>query len=119
MCSRVAGEAEALWGSAELYGNIRPGRLQVVLAAVQQYLRDQSPMYGAVSLPTALEIEHITSQGWCIRWILSRSCRLTLLRRVTSRVSTIGNLTLGHKVTATRLRRVRSAVKSRIGRTPA
>ena len=38
----------------KLYGNIRQGRLLVILEAVEEHLRNQSPKYGAVSLP----------QGW-------------------------------------------------------
>jgi hypothetical protein len=38
--------------------------LLVVLEAVEQYLRSQSPKYGVVSLPSGLEVEHIMPRSW-------------------------------------------------------
>ncbi|TQS91864.1 DUF262 domain-containing protein [Arthrobacter sp. TS-15] len=78
----------------KLYGNIRQWRLQVVLRAVEQQLRNQSTKYEAVELPWGLEIEHVMPQGWRTHW--DPPPRLTpeeaaVRDRV---VNTIGNLTL-------------------------
>lgn len=42
-----------------MYGNIRQSRLRVVLGAVEEHLRAKSTLYEAVTLPIALEIEHV------------------------------------------------------------
>ena len=52
---------------ARLYGNIRQGRLRVVLGAVEKHLRDGAA-YEAVRVPAGLEIEHIMPQGWRAHW---------------------------------------------------
>ncbi len=75
-----------------LYGNVRQGRLRVILAAVEQYLRDQSNMYEAVSLPSGLEIEHIMPQGWRTHW--DSGLTPTEAAERDRLVNSIGNLTL-------------------------
>lgn len=52
----------------KIYGSIRAGRLRVILEAVEQYRRAQSMKYGAVTLPSGLEIEHIMPRGWRTHW---------------------------------------------------
>jgi hypothetical protein len=78
----------------KLYGNIRQGRLRVVLGAVEQHLRDQNPKYGAVSLPTTFEIEHIMPQGWRTHWDPEPKLLPEAAAQRDKRVNTIGNLTL-------------------------
>jgi hypothetical protein len=78
----------------KLYGNIRQGRLLVVLEAVEKYLRSQSPKYGAVSLPTGLEIEHIMPKGWRTHWDPAPKLQPEDASQRDKYVNTIGNLTL-------------------------
>jgi hypothetical protein len=78
----------------KLYGNIRQGRLRVVLSAVEQYLRDLNPKYGAVTLPPTLEIEHIMPQGWRTHWDPEPKLHPEASAQRDKRVNTIGNLTL-------------------------
>ena len=75
-----------------LYGNVRQGRLRVILAAVEQHLRDRSTMYEAVSLPSGLEIEHIMPQGWRTHWDSGLTPAEAADRD--RLVNSIGNLTL-------------------------
>jgi hypothetical protein len=77
-----------------LYGNIRQGRLLVVLEAVEQYLRGLSPKYGAVSLPSGLEIEHIMPRGWRTHWDPAPKLQPEAAAQRDKYVNTIGNLTL-------------------------
>lgn len=69
--------------TAKLYGNIRQGRLRVVLGAVEQHLRSKSQMYEAVQLPTGLEIEHVMPRGWRTHWNTDPRCRRRMRRRET------------------------------------
>lgn len=78
---------------AKMYGNIRQSRLSVVLAAVEQHLRDQSPKYGPVPLPPGLQIEHVMPQGWRTHWNDPELSPEDAARRDKD-VQTIGNLTL-------------------------
>ena len=77
----------------KMYGNIRQSRLSVVLAAIEQHLRDLSPKYGAVSLPAGLTIEHVMPQGWRTHWNKPDLSPENAARR-DKYVHTIGNLTL-------------------------
>jgi hypothetical protein len=77
-----------------LYGNIRQGRLRVVLGSVEQYLRNQNPKYGSVSLPPTFEIEHIMPQGWRTYWNPEPKLPPQAAAQRDKRVNTIGNLTL-------------------------
>jgi hypothetical protein len=88
------GQLVAQLPELRLYGNIRQGRLRVVLGAVEQYLRDRDPKYGAVSLPAALEIEHIMPQGWRTYWDPEPKLLPDAAAQRDKHVNTIGNLTL-------------------------
>lgn len=77
-----------------VYGNIRQGRLRVVLGAVEQHLRSLSSMYEAVQLPAALEIEHVMPQGWRSHWDPQPKLSLEAASDRDRLVNTIGNLTL-------------------------
>ena len=78
----------------KLYANIRQGRLLVILEAVEQYLRGQSPKYGAVGLPSGLEIEHIMPRGWRTHWDPAPKLQPVDASQRDKYVNTIGNLTL-------------------------
>ena len=88
------GELAAQLPDAKLYGNIRQGRLRVVLGAVEQHLRDQSEMYEAVQLPAGLEIEHVMPRGWRSHWDPVPALSEEQARTRDKNVHTIGNLTL-------------------------
>ena len=77
----------------KMYGNIRQSRLRVVLAAVEQNLRDASDMYEAVPLPEGLSIEHVMPRGWLTHWNEPPLNPEEAARREWL-VDTIGNLTL-------------------------
>jgi hypothetical protein len=79
---------------AKLYGNIRQGRLRVVLGAVEQHLRDQSKMYESVQLPAGLEIEHVMPRGWRTHWNTEPPMSPDDAAARDKRIDTIGNLTL-------------------------
>jgi hypothetical protein len=77
-----------------MYGNLRQDRLRVVLGAVEQHLRSQSPMYEAVSLPSGLEIEHVMPQGWRTHWDTEPKLDPESAAERDRLVNTLGNLTL-------------------------
>jgi len=77
-----------------IYGNIRQGRIRVVLGAVEQHFRDQSPMYEAVQLPAGLEIEHLMPQGWRTHWDPDPKLAPEAAAKRDKLVNSIGNLTL-------------------------
>jgi hypothetical protein len=77
-----------------LYGNIRQGRLRVILGAIEQHLRAKSTMYEAVQLPSTLEIEHIMPQGWRTHWDREPKLSPEAAAERDRLVNTIGNLTL-------------------------
>lgn len=77
----------------KMYGNIRQTRLRVVLAAVEQDLRNASDMYEAVPLPEGLSIEHVMPRGWRTHWDDPQLQPEEAARRDWL-VDTIGNLTL-------------------------
>jgi hypothetical protein len=87
-------ELTTLLPTAKLYGNIRQGRLRVVLGAVEQYLRSQSQMYEAVQLPVGLEIEHVMPRGWRTHWNTNPPMSPEDAAARDKTVNTIGNLTL-------------------------
>lgn len=78
----------------KVYGNIRQGRLRVVLGAVEQHMRDQNPNYEAVQLPAGLEIEHVMPRGWRAHWNSQPPMSPEDAARRDRNVNTIGNLTL-------------------------
>jgi hypothetical protein len=77
-----------------MYGSVRQDRLRVVLGAVEQLLRDLSPLYEAVSLPPRLEIEHVMPQGWRAHWDLEPKLDVEAAAERDRLVNTLGNLTL-------------------------
>ena len=77
-----------------IYGNIRQGRVRVVLSAVEQHLRDQSRMYEAVALPDGLSIEHVMPRGWRTHWNTEPPMDPEQASRRDWLVNTLGNLTL-------------------------
>jgi hypothetical protein len=79
---------------ARLYGNVRQGRIRVVLGAVEQFLRGRSPMYEAVKMPSGLEIEHIMPRGWRSHWNTQPPLAPEDAQIRDKTVDTIGNLTL-------------------------
>lgn len=74
-----------------LYGNVRSGRLRVVLEAIEQKLRTDK--HEAVALPPKLEIEHVMPQGWRTYWDATKLSLEAAAER-DRRVNTLGNLTL-------------------------
>lgn len=82
-------------GTLKMYGNIKQGRIAVVLGAVEKYRRQQSlGKYGAVTLPSGLTIEHILPQKWREHWKSKPSLTPDAEQRRDKLVHTLGNLTL-------------------------
>lgn len=75
-----------------MYGNVRQGRLRVVLQAIERRLRTER--HEATALPPKLELEHVMPQGWRHHWDehppLSEDAALERDKIVNS----LGNLTL-------------------------
>lgn len=78
--------------SVRLYGNVRQGRIRVVLEAVESALRTQK--HEAVALPSKLEIEHVMPQGWRAHWDSSPKLSPEDAAERDRRVNRLGNLTL-------------------------
>ncbi|MBD2763573.1 DUF262 domain-containing protein [Kocuria sp. cx-116] len=87
------GEVASQLPEIKMYGNIKQSRLRVVLAAVEQHLRDQSTKYEVISLPAALQIEHVMPRGWRTYWNTPELSPEEAAKR-DKYVNTIGNLTL-------------------------
>lgn len=79
---------------AKLYGNIRQGRLRVVLRAAEKRLRAANQMYESATLPEGLEIEHVMPQGWRSHWDPEPKLTPEQASQRDRMVNTIGNLTL-------------------------
>ena len=75
-----------------LYGNVRQGRLRVVLEAIEQRMRTEKNEQ--VTLPKALEIEHVMPQGWRSHWDSSPKQTPEQATARDRRVNALGNLTL-------------------------
>jgi hypothetical protein len=75
-----------------LYGNIRQGRLRVVLEAVEMKLRNEK--HEAVALPPKLEIEHVMPQGWRSHWDATPKLSPEAAAERDRRINCLGNLTL-------------------------
>jgi len=75
-----------------LYGNVRQGRLRVVLEAVEHKLRTEKNE--DVSLPIGLEIEHVMPQGWRTHWDPDPKLSPEASAARDRRVNVLGNLTL-------------------------
>lgn len=85
-------EVMAQLPGTRLYGNIRQGRLRVVLEAVEKKLR--TDRHEAVALPPKLEIEHVMPQGWRSYWDLEPKLSTEDAAQRDRRVNSLGNLTL-------------------------
>jgi hypothetical protein len=75
-----------------LYGNVRQGRLRVVLEAIEGRLR--SERHEAVAIPPRLEIEHVMPQGWRHYWDTEPPMSVQAASERDRSVNTLGNLTL-------------------------
>ena len=80
--------------TAKLYGLVQQGRIRVVLAAVEQHLREQSAKHEALQLPSGLEVEHVMPQGWRTHWDTEPPLTIEQAADRDIHVNTIGNLTL-------------------------
>ncbi|MBH0081957.1 DUF262 domain-containing protein [Salinibacterium sp. SWN167] len=81
-------------GAPRMYGNIKQGRIAVVLGAVEAYKRSLSSKYGAVSLPTGLTIEHVMPQKWREHWTSTPRLTPEQEQKRDKAVHSLGNLTL-------------------------
>jgi hypothetical protein len=82
-------------GSNRMYGNIKQGRIAVVLAAIEEYRRQSKKSnYGAVTLPSGLTIEHIMPQKWREHWKADPPLTPEQEQKRDKLVHTLGNLTL-------------------------
>jgi hypothetical protein len=81
-------------GVLKMYGNIKQGRLAVVLGAVEAYKRSLDSKYGAVTLPPGLTIEHVMPQKWRQRWKSPTPLTPDDESKRDKAVHTLGNLTL-------------------------
>jgi len=78
--------------SVRLYGNVRQGRIRVVLEAVELALRTEK--HEAVALPSKLEIEHVMPKGWRSHWNSPHKLSPEDAAERDRRVNRLGNLTL-------------------------
>lgn len=77
-----------------VYGTIRARRLQIILSAVEHHLRSQNPMFGSISVPSGLEVEHIMPRAWRTHWDPEPRLTPEAAAQRDKIVNTIGNLTL-------------------------
>ena len=75
-----------------LYGNVRQGRLRVVLEGIETQLRTEK--HENTALPSKLEIEHIMPRSWQAHWDETPPLDVDAAAARSKRVDTIGNLTL-------------------------
>jgi hypothetical protein len=75
-----------------VYGNIRQGRLRVVLEGVEKRLR--TARHESTALPPKLEIEHVMPQSWHGHWDQDPPLGPQDAAARKQRVNTLGNLTL-------------------------
>ena len=75
-----------------LYGNVRQGRLRVVLEGIETLLRTEK--HENTALPSRLEIEHIMPRSWQAHWDETPPLDVNAAAARVRRVDTIGNLTL-------------------------
>jgi hypothetical protein len=87
---RFASEISGL----KMYGNVKQGRIAVVLGAIEAYKRSLDPKYGAVSLPVGLTVEHVMPQKWREHWKPAVPLTPEMEQERDKIVHTIGNLTL-------------------------
>ncbi len=82
---------EALPG-IRLYGNVRQGRLRVVLEAIEEQLR--TDRHEAVGVPSNMQIEHVMPQGWRHHWDTTPPLSEAAAVERDRVINTLGNLTL-------------------------
>ena len=78
--------------STRLYGNVRQGRLRVVLEGIETQLRTEK--HENTALPSKLEIEHIMPRSWQAHWDETPPLDVDAAAARVKRVDTVGNLTL-------------------------
>lgn len=78
----------------KMYGNIKQGRIAVVLGAVEDYKRRLDSKYGSVTLPPGLTIEHVLPQKWREHWKSTPPLTPDQELARDKAVHTLGNLTL-------------------------
>lgn len=77
---------------SRVYGNIRQGRLRVVLEAVEHKLR--TDRHEQITMHSKLELEHVMPQGWRTHWDPDPGLSPEEAAARDLLVNTIGNLTL-------------------------
>lgn len=75
-----------------MYGNVRQGRLRVVLEAIEMLLRTER--HELLPLPSGLELEHVMPQGWRHYWDQEPPLSEDAAYERDKIVNTLGNLTL-------------------------
>jgi hypothetical protein len=75
-----------------LYGNVRQGRLRVVLEGIEKQLRTEK--HENTALPPKLEIEHVMPRTWQTHWDEDPPLAADEAAARSKRVDTLGNLTL-------------------------
>lgn len=75
-----------------LYGNVRQGRLRVVLEGIEAQLRNER--HEVVEIPPNLQIEHVMPQGWKHYWDTFPAMSSDAAAERDRLVNTLGNLTL-------------------------
>jgi len=78
--------------SIRLYGNVRKGRLRVVLEGIERQLRTEK--HENTALPARLEIEHVMPRTWQTHWDADPPLDADAAAARSKRVETLGNLTL-------------------------
>ncbi len=78
--------------NTRLYGNIRQGRLRVVLEGIEQHLRTER--HENTALPSKLEVEHVMPRSWQTHWDEHPPLGIEAATGRTKCVDTLGNLTL-------------------------
>jgi len=75
-----------------LYGNVRQGRLRVILEGIESQLRTEKNE--ATAIPPKLEVEHLMPSSWRTYWDTTPPLDADMAAARDRRVNTIGNLTL-------------------------
>lgn len=80
----------------QLYGKLTSARVQMVLEAIEQWMRAEAGFADSSLAPTGLSIEHVLPQKWEAHWPKPQggSADETANQRRTRLIHTIGNLTL-------------------------
>lgn len=78
--------------NVRLYGNVRQGRLRVVLGAIEKQVRTER--HEDLPLPAELEIEHVMPRSWQAHWDTTPPLSPEAAAARSKRIHTLGNLTL-------------------------